>query len=190
MNGNDAHKLSILNIPYREVFRMQYSNKYADMVKLGLIVYEPATGRFFTKDGKERRMITDHRGYHRFSLSGFGFVIAHRAAWAIYYGEIPKQHIDHIDGNKTNNKIDNLRLCTHNQNQHNQGIRRNNKSGYKGVSWFKNAKKWQAQICCDSKIKHLGMFTTKEDAAHAYDIAALEVHGEFAWTNFPKSIYE
>lgn len=180
---------SILNIPYREVFRMQYSEKYADMVKSGLIVYEPATGKFFDKKGNERRMIIDHRGYLRFSSGRFGTVIAHRAAWAIYYGEVPKQHIDHIDGDKKNNRIDNLRLCTHNQNQHNQGIRATNKSGYKGVSFMKSINKWHAQICCNSKVMHLGSYEHKEDAAHAYDKAALEFHGEFAWTNFPKTLY-
>lgn len=180
---------SILNIPYQEVFRMHYSKKYADMVDSGLIIYEPETGKFFTKDGKERRMTIDHRGYLRFSANKFGMVIAHRAAWAIHYGEIPQQHIDHIDGNKLNNRIENLRICTHNQNQHNQGIRVTNKSGYKGVSFMKSLGKWQAQICCNSKVKHLGFFMGKEDAAHAYDRAALEIHGEFAWTNFPKELY-
>lgn len=181
---------SILNIPYREVFRMHYSKKYADMVDSGLIIYEPETGKFFTKDGKERRMLTDHRGYLRFSANKYGVVIAHRAAWLLHYGSLPETHIDHIDGDKQNNRINNLRLCTHNQNQHNQGIRRSNSSGYKGVSFMKSAGKWQAQICCNSKIKHLGLFVHKEDAAHAYDIASLELHGEFAWTNFPKHIYQ
>ncbi|EMH4108092.1 HNH endonuclease [Serratia marcescens] len=163
---------------------MQYSNKYAEMAKSGLVIYEPTTGKFFTKDAKERRTKVDHKGYLRFGVSGYGMVIAHRAAWAIHYGEIPKKHIDHIDGDKTNNRIDNLRLCTHNQNQHNQGIRKNNKSGFKGVSWMKSLRKWQAQICCNSKVKHLGFYDEKEDAARAYDKAAIEFHGEFAWTNF------
>lgn len=168
---------------------MQYSKKYADMVDSGLILYEPTTGKFFTKDGKERRLITDHRGYHRFSANKYGMVLAHRAAWAIHYGSLPEQHIDHIDGNKLNNRIDNLRICTHNQNQYNQGIRATNKSGYKGVSYMKSAKRWQAQICCNKKVTHLGLFIHKEDAAHAYDKAAILIHGDFAWTNFPKELY-
>ncbi|MGE1562170.1 HNH endonuclease [Pantoea septica] len=180
---------SILNIPYREVFRMQYSDKYADMVKSGQIVYEPTTGKFFNKDGKERLMKVDHRGYLRFSAGRFGMVIAHRAAWALHYGEIPKQHVDHIDGDKKNNRIENLRLCTHNQNQHNQGIRATNTSGYKGVSFMKAINKWHAQICCNSKVMHLGSYENKEDAAHAYDQAAMKFHGEFAWTNFPRELY-
>ncbi|MBD5703291.1 HNH endonuclease [Citrobacter freundii] len=168
---------------------MHYSDKYADMVKSGLIVYEPETGKFFTKDLKERRTKVDHKGYLKFSANGYGMVLAHRAAWAIYYGQLPHQHIDHIDGDKQNNRITNLRLCTHNQNQHNQGIRKTNKSGFKGVSFTKALNKWQAQICCNSKVKHLGFYECKVEAAHAYDIAAMEFHGEFAWTNFPKEFY-
>nr|WP_268987487.1 HNH endonuclease [Providencia alcalifaciens] len=94
-------------------------------------------------------------------------------------------HIDHIDGDKLNNRIENLRICTHNQNQHNQGIRASNKSGYKGVSWMKSVKKWHAQICCNSKVTHLGLYTCKIEAAKAYDEAAKQLHGEFAWLNFP-----
>nr|WP_269140600.1 HNH endonuclease [Proteus terrae] len=95
-------------------------------------------------------------------------------------------HIDHIDGDKLNNRIENLRICTHNQNQHNQGIRASNKSGYKGVSWMKSVKKWQAQICCNSKVTHLGLYTNKIEAAKAYDEAAKKLHGDFAWLNFPE----
>lgn len=180
---------SILNIPYREVFRMHYSDKYADLAKSGLVIYDPDTGKFFTKSGKERSLFLDRGGYCRFGTRRFGPVIAHRVAWIFMTGELPDLHIDHIDGDKTNNKFNNLRICTHNQNQHNQGIRKSNRSGYKGVSFMKSAGKWQAQICCNSKIKHLGLFMSKEDAARSYDKAALEIHGEFAWTNFPKHFY-
>lgn len=169
---------------------MHYSKSYLELAASGLVVYEPETGRFLNKKGIARRVRKDHRGYIRIRFSKFGNILAHRLAWAIMHGSLPETHIDHIDGDKGNNKFNNLRLCTHNQNQHNQGIRKSNTSGYKGVSFMKRIGKWQAQICCNSKVKNLGFFTEKEDAAHAYDIAALKTHGEFAWTNFPKSLYE
>jgi hypothetical protein len=163
---------------------MKFSNKYkADNFKN--IIYNPDTGFFSKKTGDSLREYIDHRGYRKFDIYGLGPIIAHRAAWAITYGFCPDMHIDHIDGDKLNNKITNLRLCTHNQNQHNQGIRVNNKSGFKGVSWMKSTRKWQAQICFRSKVKHLGLFNNKIDAAKAYDMAAIDLHGEFAWLNFP-----
>lgn len=168
---------------------MQYSSKYTEVANSGLVTYNPLTGKFYSKKGDEKRMIVDHRGYLRLAVGSYKSLIAHRVAWAIYYGELPCTHIDHIDGDKKNNKIENLRICTHNQNQHNQGIRSNNTSGYKGVSFSKHLMKWQAQICCNKKVTSLGFFNLKEDAAHAYDKAAIEAHGEFAWTNFPPHIY-
>lgn len=155
-----------------------------------VVRYDPITGRFFNPGGKEKKLRVDHRGYYRVSLARYGKKLAHRLAWALMNGSWPKQHIDHIDHDKLNNRYSNLRQCSHNDNQHNQPKRRNNKSGFKGVCWMKSNRKWHAQICTNSKVKSLGFFTEKEDAARAYDIAALELHGEFAYTNFPKEQYQ
>lgn len=163
---------------------MKYSNKYQASTIQGRVFYCPETGAFFNQNGSQKVLRMDHRGYMRVNITGAGALLAHRVAWMLVHGSIPKSHIDHIDSDKTNNRINNLRVCTHNQNQHNQGIRKNNKSGFKGVSWMKSNRKWHAQICCNSKVKHLGFYDEKEDAARAYDKAAIEIHGEFAWTNF------
>lgn len=168
---------------------MYYSDKYYRHKLKNQIVYDVETGEFFTLGGKRKSIHFDSKGYAFISIQGTK-LLAHRAAWAMTYGECPKKHIDHIDGNKANNRISNLRVCTHNQNQHNQGIRKTNKSGYKGVSWMKSVQKWHAQICANSKVTHLGFYSTPEEAAKVYDRAALDIHGEFAWTNFPKEIYE
>jgi hypothetical protein len=91
---------------------------------------------------------------------------------------------DHKDGNALNNQRSNLRICTHSQNCHNRKKRADNTSGYKGVFTTKG-KKWRAQIRVNGKSIHIDVFSTREEAAHAYDEAAKKYHGEFADLNFP-----
>jgi hypothetical protein len=89
---------------------------------------------------------------------------------------------DHIDHNTLNEQPENLRNCTCSQNMNNSGKHIDNTSGFKGV--FANHKNWQVQIWVDSKRLYLGTYPTREEAAHAYDEAAKEHHGEFAVLNF------
>ena len=95
--------------------------------------------------------------------------LIHRLIWAWHgYSLEPNQEIDHIDGNSLNNCIENLRATTHKQNCENRkGANKNSKSGVKGVSWDKVAKKWYAQIQHNGKVKYLGLYETKEDAIDA-----------------------
>ena len=117
-------------------------------------------------------------GYVMIQLNKETKLMLHRAI----LGEV-EYFVDHINGNKLDNRKCNLRQATKNQNEHNTPMRATNTSGYKGVSWAKQNKKWQAQITVNSKHKHLGFHTTKEAAARAYNRAALEYHGEFAYLN-------
>jgi hypothetical protein len=111
---------------------------------------------------------------------------AHRVAWAVYYGFWPDQFIDHIDGNRKNNKIANLRNATKAQNCQNRGASKASVSGLCGVSASRRKKNgWAAYIFREGKNVFLGNFSCKHDAAMAYDAAAIALHGQFARTNFP-----
>jgi hypothetical protein len=92
-------------------------------------------------------------------------------------------HIDHVDGDRCNNRKNNLRCCTRSQNNRNRIRHYTNTSGFKGVTWHARAKKWQAQLSKTKGKSYIGLFNTKEEAATAYNKAALEWHGEFAKLN-------
>lgn len=90
---------------------------------------------------------------------------AHRIAWVLFYGEWPTQELDHIDGNRSNNAICNLREVTPTQNAQNKHTKRGIPMG---VSWHKRTKKWQARVMKDYKSIFLGYFDTVEEASAAY----------------------
>ena len=106
---------------------------------------------------------------------------AHRLAYYMYHGVDPLEKcIDHIDGDRANNKIDNLRLASYAQNCSNRvNLNRNNTSGVKGVSWDKDTKKWRAHIMINGKAKNLGYFINKEDAKKARKEGEIKYFGEF-----------
>lgn len=97
---------------------------------------------------------------------------------------------DHINLDGLDNRRANLRPATHAENLRNRGRQTNNSSGFKGVTWNKRARKWQAQIGMPGSKSYLGIFVDPEEAARAYDAAAIELHGEFARLNFPNSPQE
>lgn len=96
----------------------------------------------------------------------------------------PNQQVDHIDRNPANNRRSNLRLCTLQQNLFNRDKLKTNTSGYKGVLKYRD--KWYAQIQKDRKIYRSENFSSKHDAARAYNKMALEYFGEFAYLNIVK----
>lgn len=91
--------------------------------------------------------------------------------------------IDHINGNGLDNRKCNLRLCDNAQNHWNIKRSKNNTSGVRGIDWMKRKRKWRARIHYYGKEIHLGLFITPQEAARAYNQAALKYHGEFAYLN-------
>jgi hypothetical protein len=91
--------------------------------------------------------------------------------------------IDHINSDGLDNRRENLRIATHAQNIMNQRPRKNTSSQYKGVSWCKRYKKYEAYINCNGKRTRLGSFRNENDAAMAYNVASERLHGEFARKN-------
>ena len=91
--------------------------------------------------------------------------------------------VDHVNGNRLDNRESNLRAASYSQNQANRERSYKNQSGYKGVWLNKRAKRWQAEICVQGKRIHLGYFDCAEDAARAYNTAAIQHFGEFALLN-------
>lgn len=94
-----------------------------------------------------------------------------------------KEIVDHINMNPLDNRRENLRIVTKSQNMMNRKAPAQNTSGYKGVVWDKYNKKWTAQIQSNGKHKKIGRFLKKEDAARAYNEAAIKLHGEYSNLN-------
>lgn len=108
----------------------------------------------------------DSKGYVRVGLFGRQYR-AHRLAWFYVTGKWPKRELDHKDRDKTNNRWRNLREATSTQNKQNQGLRRNNISGVRGVSWASDRRQWLVQITNCGVRKHLGYFDNISDARQA-----------------------
>lgn len=120
--------------------------------------------------------------YISLSIEKIGFK-AHRLIWVLMTGERPPRgmHIDHIDGDATNNRWSNLRLCKPKENARNSRTPKNSSTGLKGVT--KSGDKFRAYICVDRKQISLGRYNTPDEAHNAYRKAAAEYFGEYACLN-------
>jgi hypothetical protein len=107
-----------------------------------------------------------------------GSILMHREILGLSSSD--KVHVDHINGDKLDNRKENLRTCLPRQNQQNMTLSRRNASGFKGVYWHKRAKKWGARIKFMRQQTHLGLFETAEEAHEVYCLAADLLFCEFA----------
>ncbi len=157
------------------------------------LAYDPETGEFRWKKtlgykrkageiaGSIQRHGHDNRRYRDIGL--FGHVYrASNLAWLLMTGDWPAGEIDHRNTDSLDDHWVNLRLATHAQNKANVGLRNDNTTGYKGVSFDtrKRNKPWAAKI----SNSFIGYYITAEDAARAYDAEAIKAYGEFAYLNF------
>ena len=142
-----------------------------------LFEYNKEDGLLLRKKRQPRTQVgsiagcTTPQGYRYVQFDGRKYAV-HRLIWLLEFGFFPEQTIDHIDGNKLNNKVQNLRDVPVKQNCENKGVQANNKLGVRGVSYKPSKKKYVAQIQNNGKNKHLGCFDTIEAAKQAYELAA------------------
>ena len=151
-----------------------------------LLRYDPVAGILTWRKSVNSRSVPgavagsqSNRGYHRIKIDGERYQ-AHRVAWLLYHGVWPAAQIDHIDNNRSNNAIANLRDCSGSQNQQNQPLRRANRSGIKGVSWCSTKERWHVQVRATGMIHQGGYFPNLEDAGCAATELRNRLHGEFA----------
>jgi hypothetical protein len=147
---------------------------------LELLTYDPQDGTFFWKDGCRAGKLAgclNGQGYRYIGIRG-KLYLAHRLAWLMMVGIWPAHQIDHIDRNPLNNRWSNLRSATQAQNQVNARLRRDNTSGFKGVTFYRKDKKrpWYARYGQD---KLIGRFATAEEANAARVGFMVEKFGEF-----------
>ena len=142
------------------------------------------------KNNKTNRILkhSNHRqGYKEIHLCKNGnvksFKVHRLVGMAFLENPDNKPMIDHIDENKSNNNVKNLRWATNQDNQFNLGISKNNTSGYKGISYNKKLNKYKARICINRISQFLGYFETAEEASKAYEAKAKVLHGEFFYKN-------
>lgn len=150
-----------------------------------LLDYNPEDGSFTWKINRRGRRqkgmkagCLNTNGYIRISID-YKLYNASRIAWLFIKNKWPDKYIDHIDGNPSNNRANNLREASILQNGANRKKPISNKSGIKGVSLIKSTGKWGAWIKVSGKSKYLGSFATKEQAGKAYEISAKKFFGDF-----------
>ena len=151
-----------------------------------LFEYDKETGDLIWREARANGKVkkgdiagtVDSKGYIKLDVN-YKKHRAHRLVFLMHKGYLPKT-IDHINGNPSDNRIENLRAATTSQNHYNRKLSSNNTSGFKGVSWDINKKTWKGYIYLDGQRIHLGVYKTPEEANVVVRKAREELHGSFA----------
>lgn len=150
-----------------------------------VVVYDPITGVFTSKAVRNRHKIgdvfntTNSCGYLRIKID-YTYYYLHRLVWLYMHGVWPSSNIDHINGDKADNRFTNLREATQSQNCRNRPVSHLSATKVKGVDFCKPMGRYRARIRVDGKRLPLGYFDTIEEAAEAYKVAAQNLHEQFA----------
>lgn len=153
-----------------------------------LLHYDPVTGEFrwlVSRGGIRAGSFagcTTKVGYRLISIDGRCYR-GHRLAWLYMTGEWPADEVDHVNLVRDDDRWENLREATHEENLRNYPRPRHNTSGVKGVYWNKKNRKWKAQIRVNRSRIYLGLFDSLDEAAAAYAAASAQHHGEFGRTD-------
>lgn len=152
---------------------------------LRLFDYDPSTGKLSWRSNPKFKGLACGRcgtigkqGYLKVGINRVYFVV-HRIIWKMITGNEPAEFIDHIDGDRLNNRFENLREATNGQNRWNSRLPKNNSSGFKGVCWDESHQSWAAYINAGEGHKRLGRFKDINDAISARVAAAENLHGQF-----------
>lgn len=188
LNGNKAdNRISNLAVSAKDP---EAGYKNAPDVSVGrlrqLFDYNAETGVFLWKVATSSKSpvgsvagVVNGAGYRVLSVDGKKY-LAHRLAWLYVHGVWPKGDIDHINRDKLDNRLINLREATRTQNNVNSKVRSDNTSGYRGVTWHRGSQKWRVTVHLNKKQYQVGMFESLEEAVEAQKAAQSKLHKEFA----------
>lgn len=151
--------------------------------------YEPRTGELVWKEPGKKRIVgkrvgsTTLGGYLETCIDRKRYLV-HRLVWLWHHGCLPPEHTDHINHNRSDNRIENLRAATNRENNFNQSKRRGSTTSlWRGVDWCIRRGRWRARLHAYGSSHHIGYFDCEEDAAMAWNAEALSSYGRFVNLN-------